>query len=302
MVRIGIALLCAALLSGCTEGIDSPASCALDQLATLPILSDSHLVVVGKLNRSEANFVLDTGAEGEQITPEAAISHGLAHSRGQARIAGLGGTMTVPLVFANIELGGLEVQRVVAEAPLPASRMLSYAGLIGADMLSDYDLEVSLPEGRVRLWRARHCAGDYVRWPGPHRTVPLQKTAGGRLFIPATIDGVRLTAILDTGASATLLSVDAARQRGLDLHDLDSDPAIRMRGIDGNALETHRHRFNTLSIGSDTFRNPTIAVGAPPFKQGDMLLGLDWFRHRRVWISWDSRQVFVQDAAEIPPS
>jgi predicted aspartyl protease len=268
----------------------------------MPILPDTHLVVAAKLNQNEARFVLDTGAERSQVTPEAAHGHTLAHARGEARVTGVGGTITVPIVFANIELGGLEVRRPVPEAPIPVRRGAKPDdGIIGADLLSDYDMEVSIPERQVRLWRTHNCGGDYVPWPGRHASIPLRRTIGQRLFVPLAIDSVPLTAILDTGANATTLALGAAQEHRLDVAGLEADPKSTSRGVDGQALETYRHRFTTLTIGQEVFRNPTILVSRLHLTQGEMLLGLDWLRQRRIWISWDSRQLFVQDRRDMAP-
>ena len=293
-------LVVLAALAACA-GPGAPAVCTVERVATVPLVDDArHLVVVGRLNGSEARFILDTGAERSLVTPGAAQRHNLAHARGQAHINGLGGAVTAPIVFASIELGGVEVQREVPAAPLLGGE--TDDGVIGVDLLSDYDLEVSVPEHQVRLWRARHCEGNYVKWTGRFGTVPLRRTTGERLFIPATIDGVGVTALLDTGADRTLVSEDSARDRGVDLAGLATDPGGSSRGVDGNAVATHRHKFDSLTIGPETFRGVTVTVSALRLPQAEMLVGMDWLRRQRVWISWDARRVFIQPERLIPGS
>jgi hypothetical protein len=56
----------------------------------------------------------------------------------------------------------------------------------------------------------------------------------------------------------------------------------------------HLHRFGELHVGMDTTRDPMLWV-APVHVVPivDMLLGADWLRSRRVWISFATKQIFV---------
>ena len=56
------------------------------------------------------------------------------------------------------------------------------------------------------------------------------------------------------------------------------------------------HRFAELRVGPDTTRDPMLwiaRVNVVPIV--DMLLGADWLRSRRVWLSFATRQVFVAE-------
>jgi hypothetical protein len=54
------------------------------------------------------------------------------------------------------------------------------------------------------------------------------------------------------------------------------------------------HRFAELRIGPDVSRDPRLWVAsAHVVPIVDMLLGVDWLRSRRVWLSYATRQFFV---------
>jgi hypothetical protein len=54
------------------------------------------------------------------------------------------------------------------------------------------------------------------------------------------------------------------------------------------------HRFSELQIGPEVTRNPQLWVAsARVVPIVDMLLGVDWLRTRRVWLSYATRQFFV---------
>lgn len=294
-----LALACAVLLAGCA-GSAAPDGgvCQLERVATLPLVTaNGHLVVEGKLNQGTARFILDTGAERSNVTIGAVQRFGLAKTRnGKVRMNGVGGTFVAPTVFADLELGGFEVRREVAAADLP-QRMAEgtqLAGLIGADLLSDYDLEISIPEHVVRLWRTHGCSGEYVPWTAPHVAVPLRKTVGNRLLLTVKVDGTPITAVLDTGANGTMLDAGGADRLGLTRAALAGDPVTGATGIDGNHVEARRHLFSTLEVGLETAHAVRLAVSGLHLSQGEMLLGTDWMRRQRVWISWSNRQMLLQ--------
>ena len=295
-IRRVAALMVLWALAGCTDG---PGTCVLAAVATLPLEDRSHLVVPGKLNGVDTRFVLDTGAEISHVTPEGVRRAGLSIGPGRTRIEGMGGTIVAADTLADIEIGGTEVRRLLPVAPLPLTAVagLVYGGLVGADLLSEYELEVSVPERRVRLWRASHCEGDYVPWAGVHWAVPLHRTAAGRLLLLVTVDGTAVSALLDTGANGTMIGAHAAGRLGLDQEERGR--AISSRGVDGNRVQAHEHRVATMSVGNETVRGPTLLVSSVEMPEGDMILGTDWLRSRRVWISWGSRQMFVQPRWEI---
>ena len=273
----------------------------LSIVATLPLEEGSHLVVPGKLNRVDTRFMLDTGAEISHVTPEGVRRAGLSIGPGRTRIEGMGGTIVAADTLADIELGGTEVRRLLPVAALPLTAVAGqvYGGLVGADLLSDYELEVSIPEHRVRLWRAAGCEGDYVPWTGVHWAVPLHLTVERRMLLLVAVDGIAFSALLDTGANGTMLGAHAAERLGLGPGLMARGRGVSSRGVDGNLVQAHEHRVATMSVGNETVRGPTLLVSPVEMPEGDMILGTDWLRSRRVWISWGSRQMFVQPRWEI---
>ncbi len=307
-LRHGLAVLLAVsagALSGCAELGSGAHACRLVPVASLPLVRSSHVVVEGKLNQQPARFVLDTGAEASHVTPWAVTQFNLARSRSDpTQITGVGGTLLAENVFAGIELGGSEVRRVVPVVGLPMRPADGppYAGLLGADLLSQYDVEISFPDRRVRLWDADGCSGDYTGWSDTHWSVPLHRTTGGRLQLQVGLDGTPLMALLDSGANVSIITEPAARRLGLTPALLEADRPGRGQGVDGNQLGSRLHRFASMTIGPERLERPRLVVSTATVQQADMLLGADWMRARRVWISWSSRQVFVQPGLALPPA
>jgi hypothetical protein len=114
------------------------------------------------------------------------------------------------------------------------------------------------------------------------------------MVVPVVLDGVPLRALLDTGASTSVVIAPGLARIGLDPARLAGDPSARMSGIGPRGVIARRHRFTELRVGADRWREPllwTAPVRVVPIV--DMLLGADWLAGRLVWISFATAQVFT---------
>ena len=284
-------------LAACAE-TGGTGACQIAPVATLTLSPERHVVVDGRLNRQPARFLLDTGAERSVVASWAMDPYRVERLRGETGVYGTGGLMMTSVARAQLDLGGDEVWRSMPVADLPGGSRPgpAYAALLGADVLAAYDLEISFPENRVRLWQTANCRGAYALWGGTYGTVPLEVRRSGHLRMSLSIDGKPVTALLDTGASGSILTEDAAERIGVTPSMLAADPAGTNRGITGKIMADRMHRFGTVQIGPETMA-ATMRVSAIRLSQADMLLGADWMRSRRVWISWANKKVFVQHAS-----
>ena len=62
------------------------------------------------------------------------------------------------------------------------------------------------------------------------------------------------------------------------------------------------HRFAEVSIGAATFRNAPIEVADLSVSDVGMLLGVDYFSTRHVWLSYATEQMFVERPAGAVPT
>jgi predicted aspartyl protease len=282
-------ILVAMMLVGCSTGASGP--CRLQAVADLPVtLVHNSIEVKGSVNRSDAWLTIDTGAERTVITTTAVKSFLLAHSqRSRTLLTGVGGTASDADVYADVQLGGANFQQRLAEADIPG-----ISGLVGADMLSDYDVEFDLPHGRFRLWHAPGCGATDLPWVGPRSTMAMEVTGRGQLRVPVLVNGKAVNAMLDSGSGVSLLRTDAAQRLGVTSADMVADTQILVRGIGTGRVGVRLHRFNTLDVGGDRTVAPEIGVGEIQIGSEDMILGLDYLRGHRVWVSYRTGQIFVQ--------
>jgi predicted aspartyl protease len=276
------------LLAACAE----TGPCRLDQVADLPAAIDGNrLEVAGQVDGAAVTFLIDTGAERTVLNAGTVAALQLPRSqRSVTRLTGIGGAVSNADVFAVLGLGHADFRQRLAVAEIP-----DFGGIVGGDMLSRYDLELDVPNRRVRLWHAPGCHAADIPWTGARATVPVEVT-GDRLRVAITIDGQTLDALLDSGAGRSLLQADAAQRLGVTSAMLAADPAARARGLDGALVGVRTHRFSSFGIGGERIANPQIGVAAFQLSAADMLLGMDYLRSHRVWVSYRSGELFIQRA------
>jgi predicted aspartyl protease len=120
---------------------------------------------------------------------------------------------------------------------------------------------------------------------------------GDHLFFPVQLDGRRTDAFVDTGSQFTVLSTRAALAMGVGPTVLARDPVATVRGAAAEQLAAHVHRFSQLAIGAETIPNPEIIVTDVRLSDADLVLGIDFLRPRRIWLSYGSQQIFIMRRA-----
>ncbi|HET7884207.1 MAG TPA: retropepsin-like aspartic protease, partial [Acetobacteraceae bacterium] len=184
----------------------------------------------------------------------------------------------------------------VTVGPLPMSEIAGrpLAGLLGRDFLSPFDLDIDLPAHRLTLFDVRGCDPLLLPWSTPYAAIPATTPMSAALVVQVQLDGRPLRALIDTGASSSLLTSSGMFRMGLTREMLARDPGGNGTGIGAAPVPMRLHRFSEMRIGPDVSRDPSLwiaSVHVVPIV--DMLLGADWLRSRHVWLSFATRQMFV---------
>ncbi len=270
------------------------ASVPVETIGRLPI---STLM----LNGQPARFIVDTGAERTVIAEAASQRLGLARDAWVGTtMSGIGGIQSRPDALPrSITLAGVPLVRntLAHDSSLVVTPELrgQADGLLGRDYLSRYDLDIDLPHQRIGLEAVQGCSGRFLPWPAPYMALkPLLPMQAG-IVLPVTLDGHPLRALLDSGASSSLLAAPGMFRVGLGLAQTEADPSQTVNGIGPHPVVMRRHRFASLSVAGTPWPRPEIWV-APAHLTPivDMLLGMDWLAARHVWVSYATGQVFVR--------
>jgi predicted aspartyl protease len=298
-------LLLLLVLAGCDP--PSEIDCNLTMIAQMPLRVEDHLLVVpAGINGKWVHLIVDSGAERTTISDATAERLGLPHDpRYKVRSTGIGGTtVSTDVTVDRLVLGGVHfpLERIaVGSFKLQNGRGLNADGLLGADILLAFDLDIDVPGGQLTLYRARRCPAARLPWQEPGAEITGVKARKDRLLIPFELDGATGLAILDTGAQREVVGVAMARRLDLNGQAMDGDPMVRQHGVGPMAVMTHLHKFKLLRIGPVVQHSPRLAVMETDAGMGDALIGEEFLRGRRVWLSFSNRQVYVSLTPPTPP-
>ncbi len=304
-VRLGLLLI--ALLA---LGSGANAACAIAQQAEVPVRIVAGVPVVDvQVNAVALPFVVDTGAQRSLVTVATVQRAALRlDDWAETTVKGISGYERHRNADpASLALGGIALHRrtlardsTLTVGPLPQGALAEHAiaGLLGADFLGGFDLDLDMTRERLALYRVTDCTarslGQSLPWRPGHAAIAASAPIRDVLTIPVELDGVTLRSEIDTGSSVTLLTASGTDRMGLSAEVLAHDPGGTANGVGRFAVTMHRHRFGVLQIGGGHIAAPVIwAAPVHVLPIVDLLLGGDWLRGRRVWFSYATLQIFV---------
>jgi predicted aspartyl protease len=256
-------------------------------------------IVAVRINGGTADFLFDTGAERTIMTAAAAKRLGVdAHYEYARQMRSLGGAVSggdaILRSFGpgGMTLGGFRI--LVGAVSLPSVDGKPTDGLLGADFLGDYEVDLDLARRRIILFLPPPCPITAPAWNGPYTTIRANRSLHDRLFFPVRLDDHPLTALIDTGAQLTTLDADSATVVGVTGTALARDPVTTLRGAAAEAVKSRAHRFSELQIDGETLRDQTIMVTRLGLQDADLVLGADFLHWQRVWLSYASHQIFLE--------
>jgi predicted aspartyl protease len=289
-------LLALLLLARCASGPED--SCKLTWRATMPIEVHNNLIFVDvQFDDKPAKLILDTGAERTMLTESAVtrlrLRRDLRHAGESMGIGGPSASYDAQLDSFAVGVFHLPVERVkVGTFELPEVDGVRPDGLLGADILLAFDLDINLPGGQLTMYRARPCTDSRPAWDFPYASVTGVGLWRDRLTVPITLNGADATVVLDTGAQRSTIGRDFAVRAGVTQAMLDADQSVTVVGASRNNAQVRLHRFDTVRIGTEQARGVMFEVAPGSSALGDGLLGEDFLRRRRIWISEASHQLF----------
>jgi predicted aspartyl protease len=296
------------LVAACAE--DAPGDCRLVHVTDLSLLPrDRMLVTPALLNDQPTNLVLDTGSFATIITRPAADRLHLSLQGTAASVTGIGGSQSLYTFIAHSfrigELHGTGLLMGASAVGMDTDRH-PFDGILGADFLSRYEIDFDLPERKLRLFKiVAGCARPAANLDEPLYLAKLARPANSYDLQPhviVVIDGIRLNAILDSGAQTTSIFRNAARRLGLRLEDLKTDARGHMSGVGPATRASVRHIMAPITIGEITVSNlPVSIIDQRSDDEADMLLGLDFFARVHVWLSFRSGSLIMQYPAKPSP-
>jgi len=196
-------------------------------------------------------------------------------------------------------------------------------GIIATEILRNYDLELDFNAGKFRMIDPSHCDGRVIHWQADTVAVaPMRIQAeSGRIYVPVTVNGVRLEAMIDLARSDSVINLDIARRR-LDV-DINSPEVREVGELQGPSYSAKIYETNldTLQIEGVTVTQPLVTLmpdmirgrisEAPPAgsliappretRLQEVILGMSVLRHLHVYISYRERKMYVTSPSPLTP-
>lgn len=194
--------------------------------------------------RGPFRLMVDTGANQSVLTTRIAVALGLTATAGQSvKLNGATGSVMVPTIAIDTFETGDLVQRKL-QLPVMNSVMGGADGILGMDGFADKRITVDFSKDYIRIADSR---GERARRNA--MTLPVTVRFGRLLLVPGRVAGIKVKAVIDTGAQRTLGNL-ALR-----------DALLRRRGFNKNVIPTAVIGLTEEEQRGDVIHTPPIRLG-----------------------------------------
>jgi predicted aspartyl protease/tetratricopeptide (TPR) repeat protein len=274
--------------------------CHILRSPPIPVsMVDRQPVISAKLNGVDARFMVDTGSSFQILYPSAAAQFKLRLRWAPGLYTlGVGGydrpNVTTVERFA---LGSIQVPNVQFLVTSNDLSQAGIAGLLGENLFQFWDEEFDFANGVMRLVQPQHCGGKVLAyWAAnqPVAVVDLRRRIAitdTDLVGNASVNGQTIQVLFDTGASQSMLSLEAARRIGITPDSPGVVLAGTSEGFGQQLVETWIAPIADFEIGGEQIEHTHVEIGQlhsrydDPSDRYDMLLGADFFLAHHVYVA-----------------
>jgi predicted aspartyl protease len=293
-------------LAGCGGG----GPCTLGAAADLPVTTQHHAYYTDiTINNGQAHLQVDTGAFANVLSEAAATRLGMTQQMlpRPTTLVGVGtGNRLLGLAMSDrVQVGAAHGEHVAFMTTDAAMFAPGIDGQLGMDFMAKYDDDLDFAGGHVRLVAAHgDCSTPASPLPQPVYSVPLLRN--GESDSPAvevSIHGVKMRAVIDTGAVTTLLFRPAAERIGLPVDALFAASSAKVGGAGRHPARAALGWLNLpVQVGGLELNHMPVAIADQRGPGGvDLLLGYDFVTLVHVWLSHSSHSVLMQYPARPTP-
>lgn len=236
------------------------------------------------------HFVIDTGSQSTVLARDIATRLALRPGR-RARVMGIGGSeVTDTVIIDELGLGRRSFNDL--EVVLFESHHIGADGIVGIDSLQRQRVLMDFARNQLTVGDARSLGGNR----GFDIVVTARRKLGQLIMTDATIDGVAVNVVIDTGAETSVGNralQRALRQRG-------APEQLTLMSVTGQKVQADLAYPENLSIGGLDISRLTVAYADSPVfgaldleRRPALLLGMNELRlFRRVAVDFAARKVY----------
>jgi predicted aspartyl protease len=280
-----------------------------------------------KIGDTPETLLVDTGGALSDITKRTVRELNLKPTRSNITITNVAGQKSDQAVrLPSITLGGFRQEGAYFQVAPGADNVNDknrqpFAGTLGPDVLQKFDADFDFASAKLNLVSPDHCDGKVVYWTAPAvAIVPMHVAQIGHVIFPMTLDGKRVSVLLDTGASNTTMNLDVARR----IFDVDvNGPDVQKVGeiTGGYTANVYRRRFKMLEVDGVAVMDPLITLlpnmmgSAPAPRTGsltrdtddvqglpDLILGMSVLWKLHVYVAYKESKLYLSAGAPQPQS
>lgn len=292
--RLAAALLAAVVLPAAAQS-----QCKLIRVAEWPIKFQRGLPTIdGEINGKKVGILLDTGAFASMITKSAVEKLQISTRETAEYVYGVGGASKILLTrIDELRIGGAARQnmrvRVGGERPIAGVDFI-----LGDDFFNAVDLEFDYAKGAMRLFLPEGCKGSFLGYWDPKAHVVAMENEK-KIVVPVKVNGREATALIDSGASSSVVDIEFARKIGITPESEGVAASGCTTGIGAEVMRQWVAGFDSIEVGNELIRDARLHVtnyagdlaytrSAPP----EMILGTDFLRTHRMLVSRSQRKVY----------
>lgn len=284
-----------------TPGARAEEDCRLHLMTSLPMnaLQTGRVAVDAAIGDHPLRLLVDTGSPSSTLTQHAVETLGLKEHAVTAgvRIRMFGGEK----LTSYVRVTGFRLGRLTApwaEFLVMENRRDEFDGILGGDFISQFDVDFDFANAKLNLFQPHPCEGKAVYWTQDETAIakiPFTMEQDERhILIPILVDGRKIKAIVDTGASRSTMNFETASW----MFDLEENsPGVRAMGDPQDPVYTYP--FKTLTFAGVTVNNPEIMLfprDKSHFNDYRALLGITILRRLHLYIAYKEHLLYVTAA------
>lgn len=212
-------------------------------------------------------------------------------------IRGIGGTVEASVAAVKaFTLAGTrvpDVEFIVGGSDVGSGA----AGLLGQNVLGIGDVEYDLANGIIRLLRPHDCErAGLAFWAGDKPVAEMEIHAGEKFEAfaegTAVVNGVKIRALFDTGASTSMLTRSGAARAGLKIDGPGVVTAGMSGGVGRKLVRTWLAPVASFELGGERVNNTRLRIGDTEFGKADMLIGADFFLSHHIYVANTQSRIY----------
>lgn len=298
--RTAAAALLLAMLAPAHAQQAKPGVCRFIKIADIPVQYTGPglgITMEGSIDGTPARLLVDTGSSLTALTYTGTERRGLklwgngTFGRGIGGYTRIHGTRIKEFVAGPTRSVNASMQVIGAFGSPPDED-----AILGAHFLLQTDFEIFLAQKRLSFFRPVECGDTSLAyWETATVAIPFEDSPSPSPNPRFTVllNGTKMRAMIDSGASVTVVSLAAAKRTGLKLDAPGVERLGDVTGIGERRVARWGAVFDQLQIGEETITHAQVGVINTEETDVDVILGADFLRSHRVLFAMSQKKLYL---------